>query len=79
MRFLGSEYNKRETVLLFIIAILGIAFFLQTWAAEKTIVENQNALTECMNNFVILQSGIQPDFYNFNITGGLNDTIHANS
>lgn len=78
MRFLGSEYNYKETVLMFLIVFITLAFFLLAWGSEKTIVEHQNALVECMNNFQVLQSGVQPDFYNFNISGGLNDTICTN-
>jgi hypothetical protein len=80
MRFLGSEFSKRETVFLYMIVLLTLSFFLLTWSFEKTVVDNQNALTECMSNFIVLQSGVQPDYYNFNFTtvGGSNDTICTN-
>ena len=77
MRFLNREYNRTETTLLFILAIVTIAFFMQGYAMQLTINEHINALTECRGNFYKLQSGVIPMFENYSININLTEAQYG--
>jgi hypothetical protein len=64
MKILGSEYTKRETVFLFLLLLLTIAFLLSAYAHEADIKGLRKTTQEAIQKFNQCQNGYMITSYN---------------